>query len=264
MSLVLAPLTARAIEPLRGPEIGQDWRRNPDPNDDEELYGKSIERRADADIPVPMAIGASMPFLTVRYRDHVRPHLDPAFVSDQKFGLGLLHHAAEGDPEWRLDVARVGSMASQPAVWGRALFNIGKSFPWLKLDHSDELTSWIGLNAVADDRRKTLWFPEMAWIRVARDGTVIDLAAPGRFFLGLRGTVFGVFAGAEQQLLRWTNAHKSAQSTRWLLRRESVLKIEWYLRDEYKLTMRLARELSQTSDTAATAAGVSLMWIPNS
>ena len=185
-------------------------------------------------------------------------------MSNQKFGLGFLHHAAEGDPEWRLEMARVGSAASKPALWGRMLLNIGKAYPWLKLDHSDELTSWIGFNAVGDDRRKTLWFPEFAWIRVARDGTVIDLAAPGRFFLGFRGTVFGVFAGAEQQLIRWTNAHKSDQPTRWLLRRESILKIEWYLRDEYKLTARLARELGQTSDVAATAAGLSLMWIPNS
>jgi hypothetical protein len=262
--LALTPWRVYAIEPLRGPEVGQDWRRNPDADDEREPYGKSIERTLSADVPIPVAIGASMPFVTLRYRDHVRAHLEPTFVSDQKYGLGLLHHADEGDPAWRIEAIRVGSAASTPGLWGRVILNLGKAYPWLKLDHTDDLTAWIGINAVGDDRRKALWFPEFAWIRVARDGTVIDLAAPGRFFLGLRGSVFGILAGAEQQLIRWTDSHKNPAMTTWFLRRESVLKMEWYLRDEFKLTLRLARELNQTSAVAATSAGVFLMWVPNS
>jgi hypothetical protein len=261
--LLVSVRSAMAIEPLRGPEVGQDWRRNPDENDDQETPGKSRERYLKADIPIPMALGPGMPFLTMRYRDHVNTDQLPTFVSDQKIGVGMLHHAAEGDPAWRAEVSRVGSFSSQPATWSRCLFNLAKTYPSLKLEAADELASWIGVNAVSDDRGKTLWFPEFAWIRAAHDGTVIDFAAPGRFFIGLRGTVFGVFAGAEQQLLRWTDSHKSNQTTRWILRRESALKIQWFIRDEYTLTARIAREMNKTSNLDETSAGISMQWIPN-
>ena len=197
-----------AAEALRGPQVGwATWRmdhsQQEDQSPDQTRRNSSPEqqRHLYLDIPIPVALWLAMPFATVRYEDQL---VSGNFRSDPRYGIGLLHHAAEGDPAWRLDLTRIGPWNKQPSINARYLFNLVKTMPALRLRPSDTTYSWLGVNVLKlPVSGRTLLIPEIAWSRIGTDGLAIDILAPQHIYLGYRGRVFGVMAGVQQLYRLW-------------------------------------------------------------
>jgi hypothetical protein len=255
---------AYGVEPLQGPVVGYKTVKTVYATPNATRETETRERFANLDIPIPVALGSTMPFALIRHLDSISAEVPHDYKSDDRVGLGLLHHAAEGEPEFRAEISRVGRTRYTAYTWSRALMNTGKFLPWLRLDSSDDLRSWLGLNYLSKWESSGLLIPEFAWQRNARDGTVIDLIAPRHLIIGLKGSVFGVFAGARQNLIRWSDQPVSAKGRAWILQRESLLKCDWYITDEFILNAELTRDLEKSSDTHASGMGIALQWIPHS
>ena len=255
---------AYGVEPLQGPVVGYKTVKTVSATPNSTKETEASERFANLDIPIPIALGSTMPFALIRHRDLTQTNAPRHYTSDERVGLGLLHHAAEGEPAFRVEISRIGRAQNEAYTWSRALVNTGKFIPWLRLDSGDDLTSWIGANYLSKWESAGLWIPEFAWQRSARDGTVIDLVAPRHLILGLRGSVFGVLAGARQSLIRWSDQTANARGRAWILRRESLLRCEWYVTSEFILNAELTRDLEKNPDTHASGMGIALQWIPHS
>lgn len=221
--LGISSAALEAAEPLRGPEFTYAvWQQNSEPKTTVTQSGstpknKSLtnQRTLKLDVPVPVALWIAMPFVTARYLDRTNTH---GFGSEQKYGVGFLHHAAEGDPAWRLDVERLGHIRVQPAQHVRFIVNLVKQLPSLRLRPSDTTLSWTGLNVFWKPRHKTLLVPELAWTRGGPDGLYVDLVLPKHAFLGFRGNVFEITAGLEQELRNLQDNH-SDNSNDWFIER---------------------------------------------
>jgi hypothetical protein len=165
-------------------------------------------------------------------------------------------------------------------VWTRFIFNLAKRIPALKLRPSDQTLSWIGINAISGNEQNTLWIPEIAWSRTGPDGLTVDLLAPQRLFIGYRGPVFGVLAGAEQMLRNWSPKDSSANwpSKKHIkIERQAKLKALYSLRDpsdtEFLISASIFKHLTDSDrdssaasaahDTSAVGAEISLQWIPS-
>ena len=274
-----------AVEPLKGPEVGiallqqttQSAQVNSNLTKTNHSYAR--QRRLDVDIPIPVALWIAMPFANLHYLDRAGD-ADFNFQSDQRYGVGLLHHAAEGDPAWRFEINRTGALYESPGAWTRFIFNLAKRIPALKLRPSDQTLSWIGINAISANQQNTLWIPEIAWSRTGPDGLTIDLLAPQRLFIGYRGPVLGVLAGAEQMLRNWSPKESSAYSLpkkHIKIERQAKLKALYSLRDpsdtEFLISASIFKYLtdsdidnsanSVTHSTSALGAEISVQWIPN-
>ena len=191
-------------EPLKGPEFAYTgWRRNfarAEAVDDSKKNTRAvttIQRRLSADIPIPLALWVVMPFASLDHEDLV---VDGKYLVDQRAGIGVLHHAAEGDPAWRIEVQRLGVWTTRPTVRSRAIFNLVKHFPSLRLRPSDTTFAWLGLNSLTLTNGQTMFIPELAWTRDGPDGLSVDLNVPQHFFLGYKGPLFGLTIGIEQRL----------------------------------------------------------------
>jgi len=250
-----------AVEPLSGPEIGQSW-WTASHGSDASKQDTAYERYANFDVPIPTAVLSAMPFATFRYIDLNAPQ-SPRYQADQRIGLGLLHHAAEGDPAWRLDVIRGGTWTSTPSFWARAIVNLAKPYAWLKPRPSDTVFSWLGINTVHKNGARALMIPEFAWTREGADGIAVDLVAPKHFLIGIRGSRFGLMAGAEQSLISYSTTTGEEQSGDWLIQRTARVTLLANLSDEFLASISALKSMSTGSDRAATGAEVSLRWNPN-
>jgi hypothetical protein len=204
----------------------------------------------------------AMPFATIRYRD-LDSSAAPRYQADQLVGLGLMHHSTEGDPAWRLDVARGGTWSTSPSLWTRAIFNIAKPFGWIKPRPSDTVFSWFGVNTIHKNATKTLIIPELAWTREGADGLAVDLVAPRHLHIGLRKSRFGVMAGIEQSLTSYSTSSGEEQTAGWTLRRLTRIKCLAALSNEFLATVSALKPWGAGSDSKAVGAEVSLQWNPN-
>ena len=252
---------AYSVEPLSGPEIGQSWWTG---SSDSASTDKttSHERHANIDIPIPTAIGVTMPFATFRYIDRDSSK-SPRYDADQQVGIGLMHHSAEGDPAWRFDAARGGVWAAAPSLWTRAIVNLAKPFSWIKPRPSDTVFSWLGVNILQKRGNKNLIIPEFAWIREGADGLAVDLIAPRHFLIGFRNSRFGLMAGAEQSLISYSTSAGEEQTADWTIRRLTRIKFLAALSDEFFASISALKPYGQGSDHKAVGAEVSLRWNPN-
>ena len=227
---------------------------------------------------MPVRFFFAMPFATIRYNDLIT---DAEFVSDQRLGVGLIHHPAEGDPAWRLDAARVGTANEIPAVTGKFSINLVKLFPWLKLRPSDNVTSWAGVHYahLPDDqspgplKNKSVWIPEFAWIRDSGDGLAVDIVAPRHMYLGIRGHFAAVMAGADQDIRRWAASDAASRArlspkeninhpvSSWRMERDWRLKFLVFPSDDLRISASIARDMDPDYNRAGTE--LSIMWIPN-
>lgn len=218
-----------AAEPLRGPEVTYTvWQHNSEPKVTGNQSGpksknKSLthQRTLNLDIPIPVPLWIAMPFMTTRYLDRTN---EKGFGSDQKYGVGLLHHAAEGDPAWRAELERLGSIPSRPAHHSRFIVNLVKYIPSLRLRPSDTTFSWTGFNVFWKPHHKTLLVPEVGWTRSGPDGLYVDLVLPKHALLGFRGNVFEITTGVEQEL-RQIQAVAVETSDGWFIERQARLTI---------------------------------------
>ena len=270
-----------ASEPLRGPELGwTSWRNisedtastGANASQTSELMER--ERRLVVDVPIPVALWMTMPFFTVRYEDQMTADI---FQADQRFGLGLLHHAAEGEPAWRIDLNRIGTWNHKPAIHARTLFNLVKAAPALRLRPSDTTYSWVGINVLKlPESGKTLFIPELAWSRLGTDGLAIDIIVPQHIFLGYRGRVFGVMTGVQQfyrlwQLTAGGDIDDGAFESRAKISFLYTLSTE--SSGSYLLTSSLLQDMESKLITASKestsikrqrrGAEISIQWIPN-
>jgi hypothetical protein len=232
------------------------------------------ERRLVVDVPIPVALWMTMPFFTVRYEDQMTADI---FQADQRFGLGLLHHAAEGEPAWRIDLNRIGTWNHKPAIHARTLFNLVKAAPALRLRPSDTTYSWVGINVLKlPESGKTLFIPELAWSRLGTDGLAIDIIVPQHIFLGYRGRVFGVMTGVQQfyrlwQLTAGGDIDDGAFESRAKISFLYTLSTE--SSGSYLLTSSLLQDMESKLITASKestsikrqrrGAEISIQWIPN-
>jgi len=230
LAIIIIGITSAALEaaePLRGPEVTYAvWQQNSEPELTANQSGltsknKSLtrQRTLNLDIPIPVAFWIAMPFMTVRYLDRTNAQV---FASEQKYGVGLLHHAAEGDPAWRLDVERVGAIQATPAHHTRFIVNLVKYLPSLRLRPSDTTFSWSGLNVFWKAGHKALIIPEVGWTRRGPDGLYVDLIVPKHAFLGFRGSILEITAGVEQAL-RHIKPLAKETSDAWVIERQARL-----------------------------------------
>lgn len=191
-------------EPLKGPEFAhttwlQKSKGTENSTDSVKNEKKSItirHRRLTSDVPIPLALWVAMPFVSLNHEEFFA---EGRYLVDQRTGVGLLHHAAEGDPAWRVEFYRLGTWTTKPVTRSRALFNLVKYFPAFRLRPSDTTFSWLGLNSLTLSDGKTIFIPELAWTRDGPDGLSVDLNLPQHFFLGYKGPIFGMILGVEQQ-----------------------------------------------------------------
>ena len=231
--------TVYAAEPLRGPEASfMWWRENlkiaaaEASHTETDNYKAVSQRTLSVDIPVPIALWVAMPFFTIRYADR---NSSTGFVSDQRYGIGMLHHAAEGDPAWRLDFSRIGTLRGKAATRSRLILNLVKPFPRLRLRPSDTTFSWIAINALSMPGKKPLWIPEIAWSRKGSDGLIVDLLAPEHLYLGYRGDTAGVIAGVAQTLRNWRRSETPSAG-------------DWEFERIAKLTLTFANNSDQVGE----------------
>lgn len=192
-------------EPLKGPEFAHTtWLQKSEGTENSTASAKNEKkistirhRRLTSDLPIPLALWVAMPFVSLKLEDFF---VAGRYLVDQSVGLGLLHHAAEGDPAWRVEFYRVGAWTTRPVTRSRALFNLVKYFPAFRLRPSDTTFSWLGLNSLTLSNGKTIFIPELAWTRDGPDGLSVDLNLPQHFFLGYKGPTLGMLLGVEQHL----------------------------------------------------------------
>ena len=258
---LLASTKALSVEVLQGPVLGETiWTTNSEQSPKDSVVVK--EHFANIDVPIPLALPMGMPFATIRYRD-TTGFPNHRFTADQRVGLGLLHHSAEGDPAWRVDVSRSGLWAVQGTLWARAIVNLAKPYPWLKLRPSDSVYSWFGLHSISAVHKKTRWIPEFAWIRKDNSGLLLDFVAPEHLFLGYQGPVFGLVLGPEQNLHHWTTTGTTEKNDSWTIHQQLRAKASFRPFPSLICSASALREISQTLDIPATGAEVSIQWIPN-
>lgn len=262
-----------ASEPLRGPESGLRWwlqksskalpKDSPvaDFTNDSQPQIMKRDRFLDADIPIPMPLWVGMPFATLRIKDRIES-TSSRYLSDHKIGIGLLHHAAEGDPSWRIELTRQGPINKRPSVLTRAITSLIKPFPWLRIRASDNIQSWVGVNYVSRQMAKELFIPEFAWIREGQDGFLIDLIAPKHLFLGLRSSRFGMAVGLEQDWEHWSANHQSTEKETWDLRRRTKLKLAVYPSHQVELNTSISRDIAGQQDQQELGVEVALKWSP--
>lgn len=215
-----------------------------------------------------------MPFFTLRYDDQLATNV---FKTDQRFGVGLLHHAAEGEPAWRLDITRIGNWAHKPGLHARSQFNLLKSIPGLRLRPSDTAYSWLGLSALKlPNSGKTIFIPELAWSRLGTDGLAIDILAPQHIYLGYRGKVLGFMTGVQQLYRLWQTSDRRSTNDGVFQTRAKISLLythETEASGNYVLTSTLMEEIAfnmiSTSESSSTDNGrrrgaeISIQWIPN-
>ncbi len=248
---------ATAAEPLAGPIVGSRWWKIPreagNPND-----VQTQERLIEADIPVPIKAGIAMPFLTLRYRERRAPK-SANLSQDQRFGVGFLHHAAEGDPAWRADFIRFGRTDLSPSFNSRLIANLIKPFPWMKLRPSDNILSWVGINYLTRSHSRPLIIPELSWYRQGAEGLIIDINAPRHFHVGLNAGLFTFKVGAEQEWLHWQNENTEDS---WILRRLSRVSLAFTPTPNWMLTSGVLHDLKSENIRENIGIEISLRWIP--
>jgi hypothetical protein len=279
--LCLCSTRLSASEPLRGPELGwTSWRNISEvtpatgANVSQRIERLERERRLVVDAPIPVALWMTMPFVTVRYEDQMAADI---FRADQRFGFGLLHHAAEGEPAWRIDLSRIGTWNHKPAIHARTLFNLVKAAPALRLRPSDTTYSWVGINVLKlPASGKTLFIPELAWSRLGTDGLAIDIMIPQHIYLGYSGRVFGVMTGVQQFYRLWQLTDGGGDDDGTFESRAKI-SLLYTLSTEssgsYLLTSSLLQDMESkliNASNKATSikrqrrgAEISIQWIPN-
>lgn len=203
-----------AAEPLQGPEVSWSiWNNDhagaqPNLPDNSSTQAKVTKRRTlSIDVPIPIALWQTMPFLKTEYGDQLSGNV---FQAEQRLGFGLLHHAAEGEPAWRIELIRLGLWGHQPGIQGRYIFNLVKYLPMLRLRPSDMTYSWLGLNTIRLPKSgELLVIPELAWSRLGTDGLWIDLKLPQHINFGYRGRNLGLVGGVQQHYRLWQLTHRS-------------------------------------------------------
>ena len=270
-----------ASEPLRGPELGwYTWRPDSSPGADGAVAGSEKsgrlgkEHRLSVDAPIPVALWLAMPFFTMRYEDQLTTNV---FKTDQRFGVGFLHHAAEGEPAWRLDMVRLGNWANKPGLHARCQFNLIKSVPTLRLRASDTAYSWLGLSALKlPNSAKTIFIPELSWSRLGTDGLAIDILAPQHIYLGYRGKSFGFMTGVQQIYRLWQPSDGRSDDD-GAFQTQSKVSLLYTFETEssgsYVLTSTFLNEIASnmitTSENTPNKYGkrrgveISIQWIPN-
>lgn len=258
--LFLPLAITEAAEPLRGPELKfQGWTEKDNENSDAPRWAR--ERSFNADIPIPVPLWIAMPYATLRLSDRETAG-DPHYLSDHKLGLGLLHHAAEGDPAWRLDIIRGGPPNSRPSLRSRFIASLIKPFPWLRIRPSDNVVSWLGLNYLTRPSATSLVIPELAWYRKGSEGFVIDLLAPKHFFMGVSGQMFGIHAGVEQDWSHWEPQGTSNMEAQWTLQRLARLKMTVSAVTEWILSTSLLYSLDLPSSHKKWGGELAIQWNP--
>jgi hypothetical protein len=182
------------------------------------------------------------------------------FAQDERFGIGFLHHAAEGDPAWRAEFSRLGKLNGQPALNTRLIANLIKPFPGLKLRPSDQVLSWIGMNYLHREYdHSPLIIPEFSWYRQGSEGLVIDINAPRHIYIGLSGGIFAATVGLEQAWLHWQGP---SQQSSWVLRRTSRANIALTPISDWTLTMGVIHDLKSEQLKDHLGFELSLRWAP--
>jgi hypothetical protein len=238
INILLIPAAALAVEPLQGPEIAWSawsWQSNHKRSDqsiddyDQSNFDRSRRLAIDAPLPIPMWV--AMPFVTLRYEDR-QPRF--GFQSDQRYGVGLLHHAAEGDPAWRLELFRLGNWKHKPTPQFRSIFNLLKAIPGLKLRPSDSSYSWVGINVLKQPNSgKFIFIPELAWSKRGADGLTIDILIPKHLYLGYHGGHVGAFLGIQQSYRFWQLASEP-QTNDGIIEKKAKMSITYdYATNEY-------------------------------
>lgn len=214
-----------------------------------------------ASLPVPEAWGFAMPFFRWQERDirSIASDGEKRFASDRRLYAGLLHHPAEGAPEWKIELGRQGEFRSSGQMIGTATYNLEKPFPFLRPDNSDKLDAWIAVSSIRGNNGHIFALPELAWSwRELSSGLVIDLVAP---------TV--VRMGYHQN--RWTATFGAKQN--WIVVREPDSSAGFYLKPERLLVVEANRDLMwdfsatfiggiELHDTSVPYVGLGFGWMP--
>jgi hypothetical protein len=248
--------SVNAVEPLAGPAVGARWWKERPRGASTQT--ESRERLFDADIPVPISAVVGMPFLTVRYRDHAQIGGSET-LRDERYGGGLMHHAAEGEPAWRFDMVRLGGFTHRPSTHTRIIGNLSKRYPWLKLRPSDELSSWIGLHVIHRTHQRPLMIPELSWQRIGVDGLIINVVAPRHAYVGLKSRMITFTVGAEQE---WQHWHNGAAVEQWTLQRTARLNLAWTLLTQWTITTSILHDLRSETLSERLGAELTLRWNP--
>lgn len=218
----------------------------------------TLRTNADIEAPVPVALGPGMPYI------HVLSYMKQTKGTDDSLGtqtdlqltVGMLHHANEGAPWWKLESGRLGCLSCQGYWLNRGAFNLEKAFPVLRPNNSDKLDAWIGLSTVTGHKFKTFFLPEIGWKLTSTDHWLFEFNAPHLARVG--------FVDRE-----WLGALAWRQDIRPVVRKSEIGKIEWE-RTQYLLA-QAGRELSMGLDLLLSAGvrfpktaavSIQLSWSP--
>lgn len=141
-----------------------------------------------ASIPLNTKLLNTMPFVHWQERDRRFTGVDSdqkRFDADRRILFGLLHHPAEGAPEWMLEAGRQGDFQSIGRPIGKVTYNLEKAVPALRPGNSDKLDSWIAVSSIVGRDKHIFTLPELGWTwRQLSSGLVIDFIAPTLMRIG--------------------------------------------------------------------------------
>lgn len=214
-----------------------------------------------ASVPIPEAWGFAMPFFRWQERDDrtIKTDGEKSFSTDRRLYAGLLHHPAEGAPEWKIELGRQGDFQSKGQMIGVATYNLEKPLPFLRPDNSDKLDAWIAVSAIRGNNGHVFALPELAWTwRELSSGLVLDFIAPTAVRMGYHQN-------------RWTATMGARQN--WIVVREHDSSSGFYLKPQRLLVVEASRDLMwdfsatfiaglELHDTSAPYVGFGFGWTP--
>ena len=215
-----------------------------------------------ATIPIPEAWGIAMPFVRWQERDlRIISSDDPKakFTTDRRIFAGLLHHPAEGAPEWKIELGRQGDFQSAGHVAGTATYNLEKPFPFLRPDNSDKLDAWMGVAAIMGNNAHVFALPELGWTwRELSSGLVLDFVAPTSIRMGYHQNLWTATLGAKQN---WIVISDPDSGSGFYLKPQRLLLVEASrdLKRDFSVTFSCGLEVH---DTSAPYVGLGFGWMP--
>ena len=247
-----------------GPLLGQTLIKNPEiealaeGRSSHSLVSHDTVLTTEAPIPVPLVI--AMPYLGINARLHSDTDLDNTKTQRQNFqiGAGILHHASEGAPLWKLEVGRLGGFEQQGLPYSEGSFNLEKIFPALRPHNSDKLEAWIGAFSVAGPRQKLITLPELGWNWTGSEHWYIDFIAPRRLKIGYQRDNWVSSLVWRQDIL--VTIHNEELSSEIRLERKRFILIETSRMIGLGLSVAISAGLRLPGTPAA---GVNLSWIPS-
>ncbi|MCX6126550.1 MAG: hypothetical protein NTV34_17595 [Proteobacteria bacterium] len=220
----------------------------------------SLNTALTAEAPIPVSLVIAMPYIGIDATLSSEIDVDNTKTQRQSFqiGAGMLHHASEGAPLWKLETGRMGSFEQQGLLYGKGSLNLEKLFPALRPHNSDKLEAWIGGFSVVGPFHKLIALPEIGWKWTGSEHWYLDFIGPRRLKIGYQKDNWVASLVWRQDILVTIDDEKQASEIR--CERKRFILVETTRKIGLGLSVAISAGLRLPGTPAA---GVNLSWIPS-